>query len=435
MKVKRNLGSLLGDHHAVVFERRGILLLLEEEWHTDRPGYWRRLFAATEDDAPALARITLAQSVVRLARQTSDLEPLVGVVVTSRDRQGVLRVVRALFGMAGADPLAVEYAPWLHACSLLAQTGSDDILAPCATLVLCLFDRNRERSTEQLILLSRCARQLFGIAWRKDGDDSGIIAGMVQAIIETFVVAPDEGATILAQALHARSHSAWPTCVLWMANMADQLLGRPDLVAQVYSVVIDVFASDEAAHDAVQGAWLEQARVADAEGRKLSPIPKPQPGALRRDAVEALAQHVAKFVDAAPVLAIRTIVRCLNRWLSRNDAARSNPLTHTVISLRGRPVSFVPRLAYISENEWSGDFRASIVKRFVAADSAEFSSLVDELIDAQAPGVVWEALVNTAAHDARMRSLIEEWFDQPAALQAFADAFARLIVRCSPSRG
>ena len=423
--------ELLGGPSVVVHERRSVLLYLDERWQVDRADYWKRLFVAMARPAPSLSRVTVAESVVQLAREPGDLSQLVDGVAAREP--GASAACKTLFETAGALPKMLTLSPWVQACEAFADIGDAFTLRLAARLLLRMIDLRKDRDAQDSLHMARAARVMLNSSWKRTPTESFAAMYAVHAVVETLDAAREQGVGMLETVFDSTSpHAAREEMRAWLLSRADRLMTAPEFVGRMYITTVRVLAEEEATHDRELSSWLEKAYEAEKAGRTQTPVPSRRASSLLPEVDASLEKHAKEFLQRAPNVAARVLAECVERWNSRGDAVIDMPTDVVSLEVQGRSFKVVGRHVDASRYP-SGDIgevlQRELISALVRASDEDASLILDGIVSRPAPASLWTAILDGALDSERLLAIATELLFQAHALRLFARPIRRLLIR------
>jgi hypothetical protein len=420
------LDSLSSSAAAAVFDRRGVLLLLEAEWHIDRDKYWSRLFESMRPGVSSVSRIAFAESLVRLAHADDDLSILTLSAANPSTHPNAQLAYRFICQFAGVVTEAIDPSPWLSLCFESSSIANSDVLAIASQLLQRILDKCKlDRAERESATLA--ARALFNAAWCSHAP-----LGATQAVVDTLDYEPQAGAELLLLLFQpGANHPDREEAIATLSRQVDKLLPTPLVVASLYEKVVTEEANEERRRKLELARWYEATQLARDSGIEHSQLPRASAVQLQQTDHD-LESHAAAFLAAAPLLALRTFVSCADYWSRTTDTRDSSSRATLAISRRSFVIEAHPSDGL---NRHSTRLIDKLIEAAVAAvgeaDRLTRDAMLSLLVTMPAPSKVWAALIQSAAAKVDLLSDISDLIVAPTALRLFCRPIAGLIAKAS----
>lgn len=404
-----------------VLDRRSVHLLLEELWHVDRSGFWKRILGLMRDGTPGLSRAVGAQSVVKLARFADDLAPLLSALADDASTDQARRAIRFLSGFVASDPAAIEPGVWLS----WARTGAistDGVvrsgLAGMVHQILRIRRADLDRAAQRDA--AAFARTLLSTALERNTP-----LYSMRFVLDTISFdAAENLASLRALVAPGCQHAGKDEALDDLSRAVNELLGDPELVGALYERAIRLEADDEARERLESLRWYDEARAAESQGRD---VPRAPTHALRDHDIDGLLhEHAAKFINRAPLVAARAIVQGLRYY----DTVTKRSVSGSITLKLGSKSFVVPKRQpgrALHSMDLLERLRDDLVNALGTVADGVQQQLLDLFVSTPAPESLWSAIIEAATHEPRLREIALELIGTPESLRFFLYATANLI--------
>ena len=290
-------------------------------WSRDgeRNAFWQAtLYMIRREHIPAIGKLIGPIIAAESATHVTDLEPLFSalsyedVEIRSSAETALEHLIGALAaGRPGLQLVGSEAGPWAALLERLSRSKQRAVVHRTRTLLSLLDEQPDALTMEQLRLIGSAARSLLETAWAIQPHDQWLINHAIEGVCRTYSSDREASEALLRRCLELEHVAEFGYLELpWLTREGERLLTiAPQFVEDMYGTV---FAYEEMRE--------ERTNLGNSRILALASTPRQEYQMARYQ----LAELYPAFLRQAPLHAVRTLLRLVDRRLSsRYDHAQA----------------------------------------------------------------------------------------------------------------
>jgi hypothetical protein len=400
------------DEELVVAIRPSLIFHFQHEWEGQetRRFFWDLVFRFMGASIPEVGKLVGPSVAAGLIQRIEDYQPLIERLERSdadAHQQGELalrHLTRTVLISQGnpARPLVGPSAPpWSY---LLEQVSHriEETAYSIRPLLMRIIDLSENLTTEQRISVGLAARRLLEFAWSKpEPADKWLVGHAVQAVCRTFESDPAASAALLYRCFEPAHLAKFGYIEMpLLASEVERLVEHdPQFVEDLY---LTAFTYQE-----------ESTEQTDMSGSRIL--------ALRSDrsqdykhALWVLATNYGRFLESAPLNALRALTAALNTYVTERQSRRVSDQEEGRFDFGGREAIIVTDYSEIWDS--GGAYRDEEPVRMLDAFMAYLKRLSESGTQAERRAALLDLIVEHNRHAVLWRRLLEAGTESPNTL-------------------